>query len=105
VVLVSLILRLRDREDIFVSITYSIMNRAFARKHVTTIAAAVFAIVYAIIIVSKPAFMYNADGSLRQFGVGYHKKTIAPAWLVAIIVAIASYFGVMYYVAAPKLQF
>ena len=81
------------------------MNRAFARKHITLIATTIFAIVYAIIIISKPSFMYNADGSLRHFGVGYHKKTIAPAWLVAIIIAIASYFGVMYYLSTPNLQF
>lgn len=81
------------------------MNRAFIHKNITTIAAAIFAIVYAVISVSKPAFMYNTDGSLRQFGVGYHKKTIAPAWLVAIIIAIVSYFSVLYYVSVPKLQF
>lgn len=81
------------------------MNRAFVRRHITTVAAVVFAILYATIVISKPAIMYNTDGSLRQFGVGYHKKTIAPAWIVAIIISIVSYFGVLYYVAAPLMQF
>ena len=81
------------------------MNRAFVRRHITTISVIIFAILYAIIIVSKPAFMYNADGSLRQFGLGYYKKTIAPAWLVSITVAIISYFGVLFYLSTPKLYF
>ena len=81
------------------------MNRIFVRRHITTIAVIVFALVYAIIIINKPAFMYNTDGTLRQFGVGYYKKTIAPAWIVAIIIAILSYFGVLYYVADPMMEF
>jgi hypothetical protein len=40
--------------------------------------------------------MYNDDGSLRQFGIGFHRKTVVPAWLVAIIVAILSYMIVLY---------
>ena len=47
--------------------------------------------------------MYNKDGSLRQFGIGYQKKTILPAWLIAIVVAIMSYFGVLYYISLPKM--
>jgi hypothetical protein len=40
--------------------------------------------------------MYNEDGSLRQFGIGFQRKTVVPAWLVAIILAILSYLFVLY---------
>jgi hypothetical protein len=40
--------------------------------------------------------MYNEDGSLRQFGIGFQRKTVVPAWLVAIIIAILSYLLVLY---------
>jgi hypothetical protein len=39
--------------------------------------------------------MYNEDGSLRQFGIGFQRKTVVPAWLVAIIIAILSYLLVL----------
>ena len=51
----------------------------------------------------KPNFLYNEDGSLREFGMGYRRKTIMPGWLVAIILAILSYISVKYYIIYPKL--
>ena len=44
----------------------------------------------------KPSFIYNQDGSLRQFGVGYRKKTVIPLWLVVFILSIFSYQGGFY---------
>lgn len=79
------------------------MNRNFIRRNITSISIVIFAAIYGIIVLSKPAFMYNKDGSLRQFGIGYQKKTILPAWLIAIVVAIISYFGVLYYISVPKM--
>jgi hypothetical protein len=46
--------------------------------------------------------MYNEDGSLRQFGIGFKRKTVIPAWLVAIIIAILSYLLVLY-ASTPRL--
>jgi hypothetical protein len=41
--------------------------------------------------------MYNPDGSLKEFGVGFRKKTIIPVWLISIFLAILAYFSVVYY--------
>jgi hypothetical protein len=51
----------------------------------------------------KPSFLYNTDGSLRQFGVGYRNKTILPVWLLAIILGIVSYLFVRYYLYKPTI--
>ena len=41
--------------------------------------------------------MYDEkNGSFRQFGVGYKNTTILPLWLISIILAIISYFIVLY---------
>ena len=45
----------------------------------------------------KPGFAYNEDGSLKPFGLGYTNKTVIPAWIVAIILGILSYYVVMVY--------
>jgi hypothetical protein len=50
----------------------------------------------------KPAFLYNQDGSIREFGVGYKNKTILPIWLLSLILGILSYLAVMYFVAYPR---
>ena len=81
------------------------MNRSFIRKHMTSFAIVGFLIIYSTVIAYKPSFLYNNDGSLREFGVGQSRKTVVPAWLLAIVIGILSYFGVMYYVAAPRLNY
>jgi hypothetical protein len=53
----------------------------------------------------KPAFLYNKDGSIREFGIGYKNKTIVPLWLFSIILGILTYLFVMYYLAFPKLNY
>jgi len=45
----------------------------------------------------KPSFLYNNDGSLREFGVGYKNKTILPLWLFSIVLGILTYVSVLYY--------
>ena len=52
---------------------------------------------------AKPAFLYNSDGSIREFGVGYKNKTIMPIWLLSLILGILSYTAIMYYVVHPRL--
>jgi hypothetical protein len=58
---------------------------------------AVYICLYSLIVYFKPSFMYDEkNGSFRQFGVGYKNTTILPLWLVSIILAIISYFIVIY---------
>jgi hypothetical protein len=73
-----------------------IFNQFFIKQHITTFAILVFLAVFATIQAFKPRFMYNDDGSLRQFGIGFKRKTVVPAWLVAILIAILSYLLVLY---------
>lgn len=51
-----------------------------------------FIVIFGIIVLLKPRFLYNHDGSLREFGVGYKNKTIFPMWLCALILGIICYF-------------
>lgn len=77
------------------------MLRSFIRNNVTFAAIALFTIIFGMIQMMKPAFLYNSDGSVREFGVGYKNKTIMPVWLFSIILGILSYLAVMYYLAYP----
>ena len=54
----------------------------------------IFISIYSFIVLLKPNIIYNNDGSLRQFGVGFKKKTVIPLWLISIVIAIFSYFCV-----------
>jgi len=78
------------------------MNRTFIRNNITSIAIIIFIILFTIIQIIEPAFLYDRDGGFRIFGIGKQKKTIIPIWLVTIILAILVYLFVLYYLAIPK---
>jgi len=58
---------------------------------------AVYILLYTIIVKIKPSFIYDEKNNcFRQFGVGYKNTTILPLWLISILLAIISYFIVLY---------
>ena len=59
----------------------------------------IFMFLFMIIILSKPSVIFNHDGTFRNFGIGYSRKTILPIWLITIILAIVSYFAIIYYIS------
>lgn len=79
------------------------MYRTFVRRNITLVAIVVFLFLLTMIILIKPAFLFNKDGSFRNFGLGYKNKTVVPIWLVVIILAILAYFSVLYFLVSPKL--
>lgn len=67
----------------------------YIRGHRTTAAILIFLILFTIFHLLKPGFAYTDEGGFRQFGLGYKHKTVIPVWVVAIILAIFSYFIVV----------
>jgi hypothetical protein len=80
-------------------------TRIYIRNNLVSISIVIFLAVFGVIQYYKPGFIYNRDGSLRDFGLNNTRKTIFPIWLVTIIVAVLSYVGVLYYLAFPKIQY
>ena len=70
------------------------MDIGLVRRHSVSVAIGVFLVVYIGIVMCRPSFLYNRDGSLREFGLAQSRKTVTPAWLLAIVLAIACYFAV-----------
>ena len=54
-------------------------------------------------VYTRPAFLFEEDGSIREFGVGYSRKTVLPIWFICIIAAILSYYSVLHFVSWNKL--
>ena len=79
------------------------MLRRFARNNTTLVSIIIFLIIFVFIQFLKPNFLYNKDGSLRDFGVGYKNKTILPMWLFSILLGILTYVLVMYYLTYPEI--
>ena len=73
------------------------MNPRWVRHNKVSVAIILYIILFMLINFIKPAFMYNPDGTIKEFGVGFRKKTIIPIWLISIFMAIIAYFSVMYY--------
>jgi hypothetical protein len=80
------------------------MLRKFTSNNTTLVSIIIFLIIFGVIQLLRPAFLYNRDGSIREFGVGYKNKTILPLWLFSIILGILSYVIVLYYLTYPILM-
>lgn len=80
-----------------------LLNKNYMRENITLISIILFVLMFGSIILLKPSFLYNRDGSIREFGVGYRNKTILPIWLLSLILGIVSYLLVIFYLTAPKL--
>ena len=80
------------------------MNKVFINKHITSLSIVLFLVIYIAINLLKPNFLYNKDGSLREFGVGFKRNTVIPVWILSIFLSILSYFILMYY-SSPNLAF
>jgi hypothetical protein len=79
------------------------MLTGFIRKNINNISIFIFLILYITIVATKPAFLFNMDGSIKQFGYGYRNKTIIPFWLLSYLLGVFSYLGVLYYITYPKI--
>ena len=77
--------------------------KPFIRNNLAGTAILLYIIVFMLVQYANPSFIYNEDGSLREFGVGYSSKTVLPIWLVAIILGILSYVTV-YYISRPAMR-
>ncbi len=80
------------------------MNYGFIRKNINSFAIIIFLISFVLLNYVEPGFLYNNDGSLREFGLGQRRKTILPIWLLSIILGILSYLVVLYYISIPKFR-
>jgi hypothetical protein len=79
------------------------MYKQFIRKNVPLVSIILFIIIFGSIQILKPSFLYNKDGSLREFGVGYKNKTILPVWLLSLVLGILSYLLVLFYITKIRI--
>jgi hypothetical protein len=78
------------------------MYRKFIRRNIPSVSIIFFVLIFSIIQILKPDFLYDKDGSIRKFGIGRRKKTILPIWFLTIILSFLCYCGILYYLALPK---
>ena len=67
------------------------------KNNKVSVSIVLFLILFSMIHYLKPAFIYDKNGSFRQFGIGYKEKTIVSMWIVAIVLGILYYLSVSYY--------
>jgi uncharacterized membrane protein YozB (DUF420 family) len=79
------------------------MYHHLIRENKTLVSILLFLIIFGFIQLLKPSFLYNSDGSIREFGVGYRNKTIMPLWLFSIVLGILCYLLVLYYLSSSKI--
>lgn len=73
------------------------MMKAYVRKNILYISIIIFLILFYILVLTKPTFLFDNDGSVKHFGVGHTTKTVLPLWFIALCLGILSYMMVLYY--------
>lgn len=69
----------------------------FIRQNKILVSIILFITIFYLLQIMKPSFLYNKDGSLREFGIGYKNKTIFPLWLLSLILGIVCYLFILYF--------
>ena len=67
------------------------MNRNYIKRNIIFISILLFLLLYILINYTKPAILYNTDGSLRHFGVGY-KINYTTIMVICNYIAILVYY-------------
>lgn len=68
------------------------MMREFMRDNKILATFVLFMAMFLIMMITRPAFVFNRDGSIKDFGLGYTNRTVLPVWILVIIFAVMSYF-------------
>jgi uncharacterized membrane protein YozB (DUF420 family) len=79
------------------------MNHRDIIKNPAYFALLLFTGLFLIFMYGAPHLLFEEDGSIRQFGLGFRKKTIVPIWMVSIILAILCYLFVQFYCLKPMM--
>lgn len=80
------------------------MNYNFIRNNINSFAILLFLVSFSLLNFVQPGFLYNNNGTLREFGLGQRRKTILPIWLLSLLLGILSYLAVLYFVTIPKFR-
>jgi len=73
------------------------MNRKFLKQNKLLVIILLLITFVLLIHQIKPAFLYERNGAIRNFGIGIKSKTIIPLWLIVIVMAILIYVAVDFY--------
>ena len=69
------------------------------KKNRLSVSIILFLIIFITILQFKPAFLFNKDGSIRNFGLGKSNTSIIPVWLFGILIATLSYLLILYLIS------
>ena len=64
-----------------------------------SISILIYITIFIIIILNRPIFLFNTNGSVKEFGLNHINKTVLPLWLIIIGISILSYIFVLFYLA------
>lgn len=81
------------------------VNIKFIDNNKIIITLILYFIAFYIIFNIRPTFLFNENGTFREFGAGYVKKTIIPPWFFTIILSIAIYLFVNFFIISIKIMF
>ncbi len=65
----------------------------------------IFLLIMFSLIYTKPSFLFNYDGTIKPFGIGYQTKSILSLPIISILVGILSYMFVLHFLNYSNAKF
>ena len=70
--------------------------RDFIQKYRMLTTFILFLTFFSLIMIIKPPFVFNRDGSFKDFGLGYTNRSVLPIWVISIVFAIMAYYIILF---------
>jgi hypothetical protein len=79
------------------------LNRTIIKKYILQLSVFITSLLILTIYFVKPNIIFNRDGTYKQFGLGNKSKTVFPMWYSVIMVSVAVYCAIRFYLIMHRI--
>lgn len=76
----------------------------YIKNNIISISSIILTLCVVLIYKNQPNFIYNKDGSYKDFGLGKRSKTVFPIWFCILVMAIMIYTFLRFLIIFPRIK-
>jgi hypothetical protein len=76
----------------------------YIKNNIISISSILLTLCVVFIYKNQPGFIYNLDGSYKDFGLGKRSKTVFPIWFCILVMAILIYTLLRFLIILPRMK-
>ena len=76
----------------------------YIKNNIISLSSIILTLCVVFIYKNQPDFIYNRDGSYKDFGLGKRSKTVFPIWFCILVMAILIYTLLQFLIILPRIK-